>query len=69
MLSKKVATVDEKRCVGCGACMGECPKQAVSVWKGCFAVVEGMTCVGCGKCAAVCPSGCIEIKMREENRK
>ena len=68
MLSKRVAVVDKKRCVGCGACINECPKQAVSVRKGCFAAVEETVCVGCGKCEAVCPVGCIGVAMREENR-
>jgi NAD-dependent dihydropyrimidine dehydrogenase PreA subunit len=62
---KKLAFVDKNRCVACGVCVKECPKKAVSVWKGCYAAVAEELCVGCGKCAKVCPAGCIEVKERE----
>lgn len=29
MRSKKYAAVDENRCVACGACVHECPRQAI----------------------------------------
>lgn len=65
MLSKKVAEVYKKKCVACGTCIKECPKASISVWRGCYAVVESNVCIGCGKCSRVCPAGCIEIKERE----
>ena len=64
MLSKKYADVDKNRCVSCGACTKACPKNALSVWNGCYAVVETGLCVGCGKCAKLCPAGCISLKER-----
>ena len=60
---KKYAVVDRKICVACGACMGACPKGALSVYKGCYAQV-GEKCVGCGLCAKACPAGCIDLKER-----
>lgn len=66
MLSKRCAKVNKNRCVACGACMKECPRNAVRVWKGCYAKIEESLCVGCGKCAGACPAGCIEIIQREE---
>ena len=66
MSEKRTAIVDKKVCAACGACMKECLKEAISVWKGCFATVDAETCVGCGKCAKVCPAGCIEIRKRGE---
>ncbi len=65
MLSKKVAKVDQDRCVACGACIKACPKGAISVWKGCYAEVESELCAGCGLCAKTCPAGCIAVKERE----
>ena len=65
MKSKKQAFVDERRCVACGACAKECPRGAVSIWKGCYAEFDGDLCVGCGKCANVCPAGSVEIRFRE----
>lgn len=65
MLSKKCANIDEKRCAACGACTKECPKEAITIWKGCYAVVDENSCVGCGLCSRTCPAGCISIDMRE----
>lgn len=65
MLSKKLAVVDTGRCVACGACGNVCPKDAIQVHKGCWAVVAGELCVGCGMCARTCPAGCIEVRERD----
>ena len=62
MRKKKWAMLDQNICVSCGACVKVCPKNAISIWKGCFAVVNEETCVGCGLCARTCPAGCIEVK-------
>lgn len=64
MKSRRYAQVNEKRCVSCGACTKECPREAVSVWKGCFAVVDPEHCIGCGRCEKICPVGCIDMKER-----
>ena len=66
-MTKRVALIDKNRCVACGACAKECPKQAISIYKGCYALVDGALCVGCGKCEKVCPVGCIEIKERVQD--
>lgn len=62
---RRFAEPDRGRCVSCGACMNECPKEAISVWRGCFAVVDRSLCIGCGRCQRVCPADCIELKQRE----
>lgn len=64
MPSKKFAQVDKARCVACGACVKVCPKSAIRVHKGCYAIVAAETCVGCGKCANTCPATCITISER-----
>ena len=43
-------------CVGCGACMGECPVGAISEGEG-VCVIDADTCISCGACAGVCPVG------------
>ncbi len=50
MAAKRYAEVDQYRCVSCGACTHDCPKEAISVWKGCYAVVDRSLCIGCGRC-------------------
>ena len=63
---KKLAVPDQKICVACGVCMSACRKNAISIYKGCFALVDEEKCVGCGLCARSCPAGCIAMKERSE---
>jgi len=65
-MAKKIASVDKGVCVACGACMKTCPKGAISIYRGCYAVVDASKCVGCGLCAKTCPAGCIAITERSE---
>ena len=34
---KKLAVVNRNVCVACGACTGVCPRNAISVYRGCYA--------------------------------
>lgn len=43
-------------CIGCGACMGECPVGAISEGDG-VCVIDAESCISCGACAGVCPVG------------
>lgn len=61
---KKLAIPDQKICVACGVCLKTCPKDAISIYKGCFAQVDETRCVGCGLCAKACPAGCIAVTER-----
>ena len=61
---KKIAIPDKSVCVACGVCMMACPRGAISIYKGCYAQVEGDQCVGCGLCGKACPAGCIDLKER-----
>ena len=68
-MAKRIAIIEKKRCVACGACTMACPRNVLSIHKGCYAVVDGGKCVGCGLCAKACPAGSIEIKEREQDEK
>ena len=61
---KKLAAVDKTICVACGVCMKTCPRAAIYIYRGCYAVVEAEKCVGCGLCARACPAGCITVTER-----
>lgn len=61
---KKLAVVNRNVCVACGACTGVCPRNAISVYRGCYAVVSLDKCVGCGLCGKTCPAGCIRVEER-----
>jgi len=41
-------------CIGCGACISECPNNCISDQGG-VAVINGAECIDCGSCAGVCP--------------
>ncbi|MBR4411330.1 MAG: 4Fe-4S binding protein [Firmicutes bacterium] len=40
-------------CIACGACIDECPVNAIS--EGDIYVVDADTCIDCGACAGACP--------------
>ena len=63
---KKLAVPDKKICVACGVCVKSCRKEAITIYKGCYAQVEEAKCVGCGLCARSCPAGCIAMTERSE---
>lgn len=63
---KRKATVNTTVCVACGACMKVCPREAISIYRGCHAEVNEEKCVGCGLCGKTCPAGCIALAERSE---
>ncbi|WP_033151654.1 4Fe-4S binding protein [Pseudobutyrivibrio ruminis] len=64
-MAKKKASVNVASCVACGVCRLQCPRQAISIYKGCYAIVDENLCVGCGLCAKACPASVIEVKERD----
>ena len=49
-------TVDEKKCVGCGTCVRDCPAGRLFLENG-KAKVRKSVCIECGHCYAICPTG------------
>ena len=45
-------------CVSCGACVSECPAEAIKDSNDRY-VIDANTCTGCGTCAEVCPADAI----------
>ncbi|MBO5599178.1 MULTISPECIES: 4Fe-4S binding protein [unclassified Oribacterium] len=63
------AVNDIDRCVACGVCALQCPRNAISIYKGCYAVVDTGKCVGCGLCEKACPAGSIKVTEVENGSK
>jgi heterodisulfide reductase subunit A len=63
--SGSVCEVDEKKCMGCGACISACTYGAIEfreTRQGKKAVVNPVLCKGDGLCNAKCPTGAIRLK-------
>jgi len=64
-VSGAVCEVDEKKCIGCGACITACTYGAVEfreTRQGKKALVNPVICKGDGLCNAKCPTGAIQLK-------
>lgn len=53
--------VNSDACIGCEACVDECPTDAISM-NGEAAIVDAEVCIDCCACEAVCPEDCIAEK-------
>lgn len=49
------AIVDKDTCLGCGACTGVCPVEAIKLEEDTKAGVDESVCIECGACTGVCP--------------
>lgn len=62
---RKKAVVNQNLCVACGACTKVCPRNAISIPKGIYAVVCTDQCIGCGLCAKECPASVITMEEKQ----
>ena len=53
--------VKRRRCVGCGHCIENCSRQAISL-KDKKAQIDRGRCIGCGECIIVCPNEAVKIQ-------
>lgn len=63
--SGSVCVVDEKKCIGCGACIEVCSYGALSFYEtrqGNKVRVNPILCKGDGLCNSKCPTGAIQLK-------
>ena len=63
---KRRANPDKSICVACGGCALQCPRGAMSIYRGCYAIVDHLRCVGCSLCQKACPAGAIVMHLLEE---
>ena len=63
----KIATavVDDQKCIGCGVCAYECPRQIIIKNEGEPPIIRFDECIGCGACANVCPVQAISMTPAE----
>lgn len=65
-MAKRKAVVSISECVACGCCMKVCPRNAISISDGIYAVIDQDLCVGCGKCMKECPASIISLEVAEQ---
>ncbi|CAL6041376.1 4Fe-4S_ferredoxin [Hexamita inflata] len=54
----KVIQINTELCIGCGACVDECPENALKVIDGKCKLVA--SCAKNGNCVSVCPVGALK---------
>ena len=57
--------LDKSRCIGCGACVAECPVDALDLVDG-LVVINHEKCIRCGKCVRVCPTNALNLEREGE---
>lgn len=62
---RKIITIDEEKCDGCGLCVDACHEGAIQLVDGVAKLVSDSYCDGLGDCLGECPQGAITIDERE----
>ena len=66
MISKrKMITIDEDLCNGCGECVPSCEEGALAIVDGKAKLVKEIYCDGLGACLGDCPTGALKVEVRE----
>ncbi|MCR5228962.1 MAG: 4Fe-4S binding protein [Solobacterium sp.] len=56
------AVIDKDLCIGCGACTGVCPVEALSLDDDGKSECNTDLCISCGACAGTCPVEAITVE-------
>ena len=64
-MKRKIISIDEKKCSGCGQCIPDCPEGALQLIDGKARLVSDLFCDGLGTCIGTCPEGAINVIERD----
>lgn len=62
---RKIITIDQEKCNGCGLCAAACHEQAIGMIDGKATLLRDDYCDGLGDCLPVCPTNAISFELRE----
>ncbi|MBC3795759.1 ATP-binding protein [Acetobacterium tundrae] len=62
---RKVISIDENKCNGCGLCAEACHENAIGIVNGVATLLRDDYCDGLGDCLPTCPTGAITFVERE----
>lgn len=62
---RKIISIDEDLCIGCGQCIVDCAEGALEIVDGKAKLVRESHCDGLGACIGNCPTGALTLIERE----
>ncbi|MBE6847564.1 MAG: ferredoxin [Ruminococcus sp.] len=62
---RRIVTIDEEKCNGCGLCAAACHEGAIGMVEGKAKLLREDYCDGLGDCLPACPTGAIRFEERE----
>ncbi len=65
MAKRKIVTIDEKKCNGCGLCIPNCAEGALQIVDGKARLITDTFCDGLGACLGHCPQDASAVIERE----
>jgi ferredoxin len=64
-MKRKIISIDEEKCNGCGLCVDACHEDALQMIDGKARLISESYCDGLGDCLPECPTGAITIEERD----
>jgi len=64
-MKRKIISINEEKCTGCGICIPDCPEGALQILDGKARLISDLFCDGLGACIGTCPEGAITVIERE----
>ncbi len=61
-VTRKIISIDEEKCNGCGDCVPACAEGALQIIDGKAKLISETFCDGLGACLGECPQGAITIE-------